>query len=331
MEGFIACVVFTALPLFIYNAIIGAPLSLLAVLALALLAAISELVDFGLDNLLIPIALFFVGYGLTLSSPLLIALIIAECVFCLAFFSRLIEYYGALLAAFIGFSFYLYGGAKGIGFVIGCYAVMITVSVVGKLLKNDISSVVKKTKGKDLTEIFVNGAWALLAILLYAATKNYVFFIVSLISMSGGFVDSLASDIGTLSKKSPYDIFKRTCVEKGVSGGMTLLGSLSSLIGAAVFAIAVTLICDLPVCLAAIITCITYAGCLADTAMGSLIQLKYRCTTCGKVTEREEHCGNATERIGGVRFINNDTVNLLSGAVVFLLSIIIFVLIGIPT
>ena len=112
---------------------------------------------------------------------------------------------------------------------------------------------------------------------------------------------------------------------------MTLLGSLSSLIGATVFALAITVICSLPAYFIAIITFITYAGCFADTAMGSLIQLKYRCHTCGKVTEREEHCGAPTECIGGIRFINNDTVNLLSGAVVFLLSFIIFVLVGIPT
>ena len=331
LEGFLSCILFTAIPLFIYNAIIGSPLPPTAILALSLLAAITELVDLGLDNLLIPLSLFFVGYCVTVSTTVLIALIIAECVFCIAFFSRLIEYYGSLLASFIGFMFYLYGGISGIGFVIGCYAVMITVSLIGKALKNDISSMVKKTKGKDITEIFVNGAWALLAIILYALTKNNAFFAISLISMSGGFVDSLASDIGTLSKKRPYDIFKRIYVEKGESGGMTLLGSLSSLIGAVLFALAVTLICSLPAYCAAVITAITYTGCLADTAMGSLFQVKYRCNTCGRITEREEHCGNPTEKIGGITFMNNDTVNLLSGAIVFLLAFTVFILIGIPT
>ena len=146
----------------------------------------------------------------------------------------------------------------------------------------------------------------------------------ALISMSAGFVDSLASDIGTLSKKPPYDIFHKCTVAKGISGGITLLGTVASLVGAFVFASLITLICHLPIYAIALIVAVSYAGCVTDTVLGALVQVKYRCRICGADTEREEHCATPTVHLRGISKINNDTVNLLSGFVVFLLSFTVF-------
>jgi uncharacterized membrane protein len=253
-----------------------------------------------------------------------VAFAIGAAVFAVAFFTGLIRYYGALLASCIGALFYVYGGWGGIAFVVGCYAVMISVSLIGKLLKNDLSSVVKKTKGKDLIEILANGAGSLLALILYACTAAPAFYVMALISLSAGFVDSLASDVGTLSRQKPYDIFHRRTVTKGMSGGVTWLGTLASLLGAVVFAAATVLLCKFPLYATAPIAAITFGGCITDTALGALLQAKYRCSVCGADTEREEHCESPTVQVGGVSFLNNDTVNLLSGAVVFLLSFTVF-------
>ena len=326
-EGFAACVVFTAAPLMAYNGIHGGFLSIPHIILLSVLAAILELIDFGLDNLALPIVTFFAACLLNFADNATVALIIFEMVFVIAFFSRLISYYGALLASLIGFLFYFYGGISGIIFVMGCYAVMISVSLVGKILKNDLSSVVKKTRGKDLIEIFVNGAGALLSLLLYACTESYGFYAMALISLSAGFVDSLASDVGTLSHRRPYDIFHRRVVAKGMSGGITVLGTLASLIGAVIFAVVITVICEFPLYAIPLISAVSYAGCIVDTVLGALVQAKYRCSVCGADTERDTHCGSPTRLIGGVSFINNDTVNLISGCTVFLLSFTVFLVI----
>ena len=324
LEGFISCVVFTALPLSVYSWICGGFLSVTHIILISVLAAIVELVDFGLDNLALPIVTFFAAYLVSSVDNAAVALAIFVAVFGIAFFTGLISYYGTLLASLIGFLFYFYGGIGGILFVVGCYAVMVSASLVGKMLKNDLSSVVKKTRGKDFTEIFVNGAGALLSLVLYACTGLYAFYVMALISLSAGFVDSLASDIGTLSKGRPYDIFHGREVTRGMSGGITLLGTLASLIGAVAFAVVITLICGLPPYAAALIAAVSYAGCITDTVLGSLVQAKYRCDICGADTEREEHCGSPTRLVGGLAFINNDTVNLISGCTVFLLSLTVF-------
>ncbi len=326
LVGFLSCFAATAAATFLNEVIAGPVFSAPIIILLALLAAIVELVDWGLDNLVIPFALFGAAVCLTQFSGFSISILVFECVFAVAFFLGVIEYYGSLLAAAIGCLFYTFGGLPAFLFVVGCYLVMLTVSVIGKLLKNDLSSVVKKTGRKDLTEVFANGAWATVAIVLFAAIRHPVFLVLSLVSMSAGFVDSLASDIGTLSKREPYDPLRRTRVPKGVSGGITLLGSTASAVGAVCFAIAIKLICSLPWFSVFVVAGILYAGCISDSILGSLLQVKYRCPVCGCLTEKETHCDTATLRESGSERVNNDTVNLLSGGIVFLLSFSLFLI-----
>lgn len=60
---------------------------------------------------------------------------------------------------------------------------------------------------------------------------------------------------------------------------------------------------------------------MIDSVLGSTMQAKYLCRSCGNFVEREEHCNNQTIYYSGYKFINNDSVNLLaglSGVVVFL-------------
>ena len=322
--GFFACFAATAGATLLNNLVSGRILSVPDVLLLSLLAATVELVDLGLDNIVIPFSLFGAAICLLHFPAFSFSLLVFEGVFAVAFFLRVIDYYGSLLAAAIGCLFYTFGGLSAFLFVVGCYLVMLTVSVVGKLLKNDLSSVVRKTGKKDLTEVFANGAWATVAILLFAVTQHRVFLVLSLVSMSAGFVDSLASDIGTLSKKTPYDLLRRTRVQKGVSGGVTLLGSVASAIGAVGFAVAIKLLCSLPWFSVFVIAGFLYVGCIADTVLGSLLQVKYRCVVCGRITEKETHCETQTQYERGIKHVNNDTVNLLSGFVVFLLSFSLF-------
>jgi uncharacterized membrane protein len=67
-------------------------------------------------------------------------------------------------------------------------------------------------------------------------------------------------------------------------------------------------------------------GCITDTLLGSLFQVKYKCNVCGHITEKETHCEKSTVAIQGVDWINNDVVNCISGLVVFALSFLLFVI-----
>ena len=316
--GTIACVLFTFLGLTALRIFSVIDYDFLAIITLSLCAGAFELIGKGLDNFSVPFSVFILSTFIYLfGGEFTISLLIATIVFFVAFLSKFITYYGALLASFIGFTFIYFGGVFPFLFLIGCYALMLTVNLIRKLLKQDLSKVVDKTGGKDFFEILVNGLFSTLAMILYGVFADKVFIIVSLICVSAGFTDSIASDVGTLSKKPPFDIFKRKFVVKGISGGVTVLGTISSLISALIFGLIIALILDLDLALSPLVGLICFSGCVVDTILGSLIQAKYRCPICGANTEKRVCCNNETVLYSGLKFVDNDLVNLFSSIVPF--------------
>jgi uncharacterized membrane protein len=56
------------------------------------------------------------------------------------------------------------------------------------------------------------------------------------------------------------------------------------------------------------------AGSAADTLLGATLQTRRWCPRCDAATERAVHaCGEPTRVVGGVRWFDNDAVNLASG------------------
>ncbi|MBU4443583.1 DUF92 domain-containing protein, partial [bacterium] len=63
--------------------------------------------------------------------------------------------------------------------------------------------------------------------------------------------------------------------------------------------------------------------------LGATIQAQYKCPNCQKTTEKLIHCGSyKTNLISGIRWIDNDVVNLActtSGALFVLLFYFLFI------
>ncbi|MEK6610090.1 MAG: DUF92 domain-containing protein, partial [Gemmatimonadota bacterium] len=58
------------------------------------------------------------------------------------------------------------------------------------------------------------------------------------------------------------------------------------------------------------------AGGVADSLLGATLQARYRCAACGAPGEQPMHwCGGTGILVRGMRWITNDTVNLLATAV----------------
>ncbi|MEO8575355.1 MAG: DUF92 domain-containing protein, partial [Gemmatimonadales bacterium] len=54
-------------------------------------------------------------------------------------------------------------------------------------------------------------------------------------------------------------------------------------------------------------------GSLVDSIIGASIQVRRRCPSCEKPTERTIHaCGTTTVIAGGLRWLDNDAVNFVS-------------------
>ena len=201
------------------------------------------------------------------------------------------------------------------GFIILCtfFVGSITVDKIKKHYKNQSRNNDVKSECRNYMQVLVNGMIAFLCSISFIVTKNSIFAVPFVASLGEAFADTVSSGIGVLSKRT-YDPFRRQKCESGLSGGMSLIGTLSSFLAALIISV-------IAYCLGfnsfgfaelLIVTICAFLGGIFDSFLGSLFQIKYRCAECGKITEREEHCDTQTVRYSGFAFIDNDIVNLLS-------------------
>ena len=133
-------------------------------------------------------------------------------------------------------------------------------------------------------------------------------------SLATSAADTWATELGSLAPTPPRSIITRAPVPTGTSGGVTLIGTLGALCGAAFIALhALVFGWTVPVALAAFLG--GFVGAFIDSLLGATVQAHYWCASCGTGTERRVHdCGRATELRGGARWLNNDGVNALATA-----------------
>ncbi|MDP4090792.1 MAG: DUF92 domain-containing protein, partial [Bacillota bacterium] len=150
-------------------------------------------------------------------------------------------------------------------------------------------------------------------------TKTPVFIFAYAASFASANADTWASEIGVLSKGEPISILTLKRTQRGNSGAVSILGITASISGAVFigffFFTGYVLSCGWENELLThtiVITAAGFLGSIIDSFLGALLQAKYRCVVCGKVTEKKIHHERDTEHISGIRFINNDMVNLLS-------------------
>jgi uncharacterized protein (TIGR00297 family) len=142
-------------------------------------------------------------------------------------------------------------------------------------------------------------------------------------SLAAANADTWATELGVLSPQAPRLITTGKRVAPGTSGGITLLGTGASALGAFALGLVSWLLqrdrkrnISLP--LLALVSGL--AGSLFDSLLGATVQAIYSCPTCGKETERRVHsCGTPTKFVRGLPWLNNDGVNFLatlSGALI---------------
>ena len=183
----------------------------------------------------------------------------------------------------------------------------------------------QKVKGRSAKQIISNGIPALLAVILLIITNEKIFVMVYAVGIGEVFIDSLASDIGVLSKCAPIDIFTWKITTPGLSGGVSLLGTSVSFVACTVFGGLVHLCIKLSLRELLLIILLPFFGSIIDSILGSCVQSKYICTVCDSRTDNKVHCENQTQQVGGIRWIDNCTVNFLSNALVCIICFILLI------
>ena len=248
-----------------------------------------------------------------IATGFLFAVIIAY----LAYRAHSLDKSGALAATVVGTIIF---GLGGFSWAVLLMLFFITSSGLSRMFKKRKQGLDEKfSKGheRDAGQVFGNGglatAFVLVHFLFPESTVGWVGFAAALAAVNA---DTWATELGVLNPTPPRmitDLRKR--VEKGTSGGVSLFGTLASLMGAAVIALPASLMTDnwslLP-----LITASGLAGSLFDSLLGATVQAMYYCPTDKKETEKHplHTCGTETVHIRGWKWLDNDWVNFACGA-----------------
>ncbi len=253
----------------------------------------------------------------------LLALIIAF----LAYRAHSLNKSGALAAVLTGTIIF---GIGGWDWAILLLTFFITSSALSRAFKKrKIGLDEKYSKGheRDAGQVFGNGGVAALFALLHgffpAALWPWLGFAAALAAVNA---DTWATELGVLNPHPPRMITNfRKVVEKGTSGGISLVGTLAALAGSAVIAVLAFLLNPAVTpafCL--LLTASGLVGSLFDSLLGATVQAIYFCLKDQKETERHplHLCGTETVHLRGWKWLTNDWVNFgcgLAGGILVLL------------
>lgn len=286
----------------------------------AFLATAGEMVSVrGSDNLTVPLisafALFYLftepfDQRLQFTIGMVLALILAVVSFQLKFLTG----GGAVSLLILGSLVFGIGGWIFAAPILAFFLVSSILSKTGKKRKDTLRHVFEKSGCRDAAQVLANGGIAGLLVLVWFFTRNDQIYVLYITSLAAVTADTWATEIGVLSKRMPRSILTMQKVPLGTSGGITLLGSLGALAGSAVIGLVGYFSASgFEFGLFELIL-VSIAGLVAsfvDSLLGITVQSQYKCRTCGKITEKKQHCGKPSHYYKGWRWVNNDVVNLL--------------------
>jgi len=256
---------------------------------------------------------------------LIIGFILALIIAYLAYRVHSLNKSGAFTSVVVGTIVF---GLGGIEWAVLLLIFFVTSSVLSRLFKKRKQGLNEKfSKGheRDADQVFGNGGLATAFVLINAlypeSVIGWVGFAAALAAVNA---DTWATELGVLSPTQPNMITDlRKHVEKGTSGGVSIFGTFTSLLGASVIALPTALFAN-KWSLFPIITFAGLAGSLFDSLLGATVQAMYYCPTDEKETEKHplHTCGTETVHIRGWKWLNNDWVNFACGVFGVLIALI---------
>jgi uncharacterized protein (TIGR00297 family) len=173
-----------------------------------------------------------------------------------------------------------------------------------------IGRIVEKGDERDAVQVLANGGVFAASALLATATGGPVWAAAALGALAAATADTWATEVGTLAGGLPRSIVSFKPLPAGTSGGITLPGTLASLVGAS-FISGVAYFTGIRSAAGAVFLG-GALGSLADSLVGATIQERRWCDGCAEATERRTHtCGRPTRIVGGVPGARNDLVNVV--------------------
>jgi uncharacterized protein (TIGR00297 family) len=256
---------------------------------------------------------------------LVLALVLGPLVAGLAWRARQLTGAAAVAAACLGAVSTL-AGLDWVALLLAFFGTSVALGRAGRATKRArTAAVLAPEAGRTVRQVLANGgvfgAGALAAIVTVGpAGMSAEPRAVALGALAAATADTWATEIGTWIGGTPRHLLTWRPLTPGLSGGVTPAGTAATVAGALLLAsIAVACGWPRPVVVAGAIGGI--AGSLADSLLGATLQATRR-SADGTMTERAQDVhGRATMHATGLRWIDNDAVNLactVTGALVAL-------------
>jgi uncharacterized protein (TIGR00297 family) len=256
----------------------------------------------------------FPGQSSIMLGNFLLGILIAAVVAILSFRVKFLTKSGSI-ATFIlaGFIF----GLGGIKWSVPIMTFFILSSILSKLRKKkneEVEKYFEKSGVRDHLQVIANGGLGGVLVIINTFYPDPLFYLIYISTLSAVCADTWATEIGTWKKAATYNVINWKPVEQGVSGGISLRGTIGAALGSLAIALSGILWINQNIELyILLVICAGLFGSIFDSILGATIQAQNKCVVCNKVTEKNIHCGVESNHYVGYKWINNDVVNFFSG------------------
>jgi uncharacterized protein (TIGR00297 family) len=178
----------------------------------------------------------------------------------------------------------------------------------------------KDRQPRDAIQVMCNGGIAVLCLLFFYFLNTGIWLWAYWASIAVSTADTWSSAIGNRFTGTVIDIKNGKPLRRGLSGGISVAGTLGGVAGAGIIALAGWLLNDHSFYWTGVLLT-GFAGMMIDSVLGSLFQARYRLVD-GSQVEFEPAGGAVLEK--GWRWLSNDLVNLLSNLIATLVALAVF-------
>lgn len=296
-------------------------------LAIAILTLELELfTGLGLDNISITLGASLLAYSFIhfhSTANYILPILLTPAMIAFAHKRKALTLGGIIAAIILDVAISAALGNFGFAVLLAFFVIGIIADKIKKHYKKARQNVSKPSECRNYVQVLSNGLAAAICALLYTITANHAFLIGFVAALAEALADTMASGIGFVAGKA-FDPFRMKPCKPGLSGGMSLLGTVASLAGASIIALIALAFGAISSFDMIIVIASGFLGGVLDSLLGSLVQVKYRCAVCGEITEKKLHCNISASKYSGVFFINNDFVNFLGTLFSATLVIIVY-------
>lgn len=212
------------------------------------------------------------------------------------------------------------GGIRAATVLVAFFGTSVLLSRYGRRRKHALVDI-GKTGARDTWQVLANGGVATICAIGWSFDRTDtagIWFVAFAGAYAAATADTWGTEIGTLVRGQPRSIVTGEPVATGLSGGVSLAGTIAESLGAALIAFVAISVADRPDRLVDIAVPVFLGGglgAIVDSLLGATLQERRSCPACGRECETNpHHCGTPTRLARGLGWMTNDAVNFAATA-----------------